>query len=183
MASVCLHINKGKGDRPVHKSTMIWGLQISAQGCRSQEAPLLRPRKRVHFAAQNHKTQNVCATWQVRAEIQQKTKGFQPRWRCIPLPKYLSLVLVMLLGITGRGHDFSYWTFKHSLHSLRCASSFLFPLPTTGTLGFWWELEVKHLLKSLGDQRHLIQSNFQATPPVWNVFHLHGDNSENKSEN
>lgn len=81
------------------------------------------------------------------------------------LPTHLSHVLLMLWEISGRGHSFSSRTFKHSLHQLHCASLLLFPLPTTGTLGCWWEREVKHLLKSLGDQRHLIQSNFQATPP------------------
>lgn len=45
------------------------------------------------------------------------------------LPKYLHLVLVMLLEITGRCHDFSYWTFKHSFKNDAVPLLFFFHFP------------------------------------------------------
>lgn len=130
------------------------GLQISAQGCRKESTLFsTEPRDTKCMRNMANETRNTAEDERLSTKV-----------NVHHLPKYLHLVLVMLLEITGRCHDFSYWAFKHSPQEWRCASSVLFSLPTTRTLGFWWELEVKHLLKSLWDQRHLIQSNFQATP-------------------
>lgn len=57
MVPFYVNINEGKGDRPIHNSTIIWDLQFSEQGPRRQDAPLMRLReKRLRFGAESQDT-------------------------------------------------------------------------------------------------------------------------------
>jgi hypothetical protein len=88
-----VNINKGQADRPIHNSTLIWNLQLSAQWSISQDAPLMRCGwESVHFCTESQKQKRVQQHHKEHKNHSRKWKAFN-HIECSHLSKYLGLFL------------------------------------------------------------------------------------------